>query len=457
MNYDIQGLGSTTQSQAEAWIKDLEDGRNITVTFASPDVSPQLVQFNPNTVSPGYTSAFTSWGPNWDLSVNPSLAAPGARILSTFPLRLGSYSVQEGTSMACPFAAGVMALVAQAKGTLDPETLRAALASTSKQLVFHDGSVADPQDRLAPVPQGGPGLIQAWDAANVKGIVSTAAISFNDTDHMPSEVKFSIRNSGTEGVTYVLGNKPALTMYSYGEEGKRLAPFPNSIADEAYAELEFAASEVTVAAGQSVEITVECTPPGTVNAERLPVYSGFLTLSGSDEDLVVPYLGVAASMHDDTKVLYTDNVFGFYLGRFGDRWPIPVEANTVFAVPRPTSETDPLAPGNFGQPEARISTSIGTQTLRIDVVASNATAPELPRQSWFGYSSIGQVPSFPRRHITFGGQRGSFVGVLADGTIVPEGTYHFVVSALKPFGNPEEQASWEIAELVPFVLEYMDA
>jgi len=458
MNYDILGVGTTTSSQAKAWIEEFGEGRNITVALSSPDVSSQIVSFSPNTVSPGYTSSFTSWGPNWDLSVNPSLAAPGARILSTFPLRLGSYSVQEGTSMACPFAAGVTALVAQARGTFDPETLRAVLASTSMQLVFHNGEAADTEGRLAPVPQGGPGLIQGWDAANVKTIVSTAVISFNDTDHLPSEVKLSIQNLGDEETTYALGNSPALTMYSFTSGSERLTPFPNDIASDASAELEFSATgEITVPAGKSVEITVECTPPGAVDPARLPIYSGFLTLKGSHGDsLAIPYLGAAASMRDDSQIFYTSNVFGMFLGRAGDRWPMPLEANTVFSIPRPTNTTDPLNPGNFGWPQARITTNIGTATLRVDVAASNCTAIELPKTKWQGHNSLGQLPGFPMHHLTFGGFRGSFAGVLADGTLVPEGRYQFVVSALKIFGNPADENDWEVFELVPFVLEYLD-
>lgn len=456
MNYDILGVGRTTRSQAESWIKEFQDGRGISVSLVITDVSSQIVTTSPNMVSPGYNSWFTSWGPNWDLSVNPSLAAPGARILSTYPLRLGSYSVQEGTSMACPFAAGVMALVAQARGTFDPETLRAVLASTSTQLVFHDQEAADPEGRLAPVAQGGAGLIQGWDAANVKSVVSTAVISFNDTDHLPSDVKFSIHNLGDEETTYVLGNSPALTMYGFAEGSTRLAPFPNPIAQDASAELDFAASEISVPAGKSVEITVECTPPGIVDAARLPIYSGFLTLNGSNgEVLAVPYLGAATSMRDDTQIFYTSNPFGLFLGRFGDRWPMPLEANTVFSIPKPTNATDPLSPGNFGWPEARITTNIGSAVLRVDVVASNGTAPELPKTKWQGHDSLGQLPGFPRHHITFGGSRGSFAGVLADGAIVPEGRYQFVVSALKIFGDLEDEGDWEVVELVPFVLEYL--
>jgi len=63
--------------------------------------------------SPGRVSAFTSWGPTFELKLAPSFGSPGGGILSTWPVALGSYAVASGTSMATPLVASIVSLVSQ--------------------------------------------------------------------------------------------------------------------------------------------------------------------------------------------------------------------------------------------------------------------------------------------------------------------------------------------------------
>lgn len=63
--------------------------------------------------SAGKVSAFTSWGPTFELTLAPSFGAPGGGILSTYPVALGEYAVASGTSMATPLVASIVALVSQ--------------------------------------------------------------------------------------------------------------------------------------------------------------------------------------------------------------------------------------------------------------------------------------------------------------------------------------------------------
>lgn len=63
--------------------------------------------------SPGRVSAYTSWGPTFELKLAPSFGSPGAGILSTWPVALGSYAVASGTSMATPLVASIVSLVSQ--------------------------------------------------------------------------------------------------------------------------------------------------------------------------------------------------------------------------------------------------------------------------------------------------------------------------------------------------------
>ncbi|WP_194287445.1 S8 family serine peptidase [Gracilibacillus oryzae] len=84
---------------------------------------------------------FSSRGPvtvTW--SIKPEIVAPGANILSTVP---GGYASYNGTSMAAPHIAGVVALIKEAHPDWTPAQIKAALLTT-----------ADPLEGFLPTEQG---------------------------------------------------------------------------------------------------------------------------------------------------------------------------------------------------------------------------------------------------------------------------------------------------------------
>lgn len=140
---------------------------------------------------------------------------------------------------ACPLNAAIYALLAEAHGTKDPKRLRSIVSSTAKQLDWYDGTTAH-SDILAPVPQQGAGIIQAFDAARSTAELSVDSISFNDTDHFEGNKTFTIKNSGSNDLVYAVGHRKAVTMYTFLEtiNPLRAASFPNPIIEE-WAELHF--------------------------------------------------------------------------------------------------------------------------------------------------------------------------------------------------------------------------
>lgn len=357
--------------------------------------------------------------------------------------------------MACPFAAATVALLAQAKGTRDPHTLASILTSTAQQLPWFNNQNADAEGRLAPVPQVGSGLLQAWDAFQAKGVLSVRGISFNDSDNHLPEASFTLRNTGKTDATYELGHSPALTFYSFNEGSKALARFPNAIADGAAAKLAFEQTTVRVPAGESVIIKVSCEQPANVEAGLVPVYSGYITLNGTNGDsLVLPYQGVAASMLKDTETIDADNLLGTSLARNGDRPAYPVSADTVFTFTKVKNATDLGNLGNEPWPVARAVINVATAWARIDLIPLNETAADLPTQKWLGYDSLGPIYTSDVRLQPRGSLRAVFLGLLDDLTVVPEGYYRFVVSALKLLGDATKDEDWDRVELVPFYVKY---
>jgi serine protease AprX len=83
----------------------------------------------------------SSRGPTEDGRVKPDLCAPGYEILAAKANSTG-YTRMTGTSMACPFVAGVAALVLQADPSLSPEQVKTIL----KETAVHFGTEGENND-----------------------------------------------------------------------------------------------------------------------------------------------------------------------------------------------------------------------------------------------------------------------------------------------------------------------
>ncbi|KAI1078803.1 subtilisin-like protein [Whalleya microplaca] len=441
---EILGAGMVTADQGAEWVKLLNEGKQVIVQLTDPDHSTDIVESELDTKTGGLPNDFTTWGPTWEVEVKPQVGAPGGNILSTWPLALGGYSVLSGTSMACPLTAAVYALVSQVRGTRDPSILERLLSSTANPNIWAEGT----GDHLAPVPQQGAGLIQAYDAAYATTILSVASISFNDTVNFIPSANFTIENLGSDEVTYELGHVEAVTMYTFNKGKLYPAYYPNPTAD-AYATLGFSTSKVTIPAGQSAEITVSPTPPSGLDETLLPVYSGYVTINGTNGDsLSIPYLGVVGSMSNHT-VLDPDYV---YLSNYTDYNLGHVPGNSSFSVPYPTDpKGEPIT--GVGYPAAIIQLNVGTAKLRCDVVPVGIPG-NLTTIDVFGVKTVGSVFGYPVEYSQRRYYISAFTGLLADGTVVPEGKYSFLVRGLKIFGDPTKEEDYQTLGTVPFQILY---
>jgi hypothetical protein len=99
-------------------------------------------------------------------------------------------------------------------------------------LAWHDGKTAHP-DILAPVPQQGAGIVQAWHAARTNTELSIESLSLNDTDHFVGTHTFSVQNTGSTDTIFNLDHRKAVTMYTLeqGADTLRAGNFPNTIVD----------------------------------------------------------------------------------------------------------------------------------------------------------------------------------------------------------------------------------
>ncbi|KAB5517533.1 peptidase S8/S53 domain-containing protein [Coniochaeta sp. 2T2.1] len=445
----VQGIATVTAAQGADWISKLSAGSTVTISMTDPATAPVFLVNFPNTLSPGFLSTYTSWGPTYEVDVKPQLASPGGLILSTYPRALGSYAVLSGTSMACPLTAAIYALLMEVRGTKDPATLENLLSATSNPNLFNDGRTTIPY--LAPVPQQGSGMVQAYDAAYATTLLTVSSLSFNDTDHFDGVKQFSISNTGSSEITYKLSNVGALTGYTFADS-TTITPdtFPNELVDT-YASLSFGPSaSVTIPAGQRKIITVTATPPTGLEAKRLPVYSGYIAINGTDgSSLSLPYMGVYGSMHS-TTVLDASKTF---LSRRSDTNSTAVAANTTFLLPPPGQVNNTAYANGTDLPKVVIELAMGSPLVRVDVVPISA-CKNVTTTIVLGTETIGQTANSPFVWNPRGQALVNWDGKLADGTYAPSGVYKFAVKALHIFGAADKASEYDATETVPFRIRY---
>jgi len=243
-----------------------------------------------NTVNnPGFktTTSFSSGGPrNPDSAAKPDVIAPGLSVLSagigtgTGPL------VDSGTSMACPMAAGIAALVKQVHPTWNGLQIKAAIMNTA------DSSLnVGYNARLA-----GAGVVQAQKAVNSTVLATTSdqldSIAFGyvpGSGDYSTQKSFTLTNLGGTDATYDLS-----VVANGSQRGAVVGVSPSS---------------VTVPHGQSMTVNVNLSIPASAFA-ALPSDDtfvvgpgGVVTVRGdivatktagdaSAQNLAVPYLVV---------------------------------------------------------------------------------------------------------------------------------------------------------------------
>jgi subtilisin family serine protease len=427
----IEAVGMTPAAQGEAWVAALAAGSEVVLDMADPETAPVSLSVADNTLTGGSASTFTTWNPTFEMDVKPQVASPGGNILSTWPQTLGSYAVISGTSMACPLVAGIYALIADVRGTFDPATLEALIASTANPRLFNQGSGVS--NLRAPVAQVGAGLVQAYDAAYATTLLSRSYLAFNDTDNLQKTLKFSVKNLGKHIVTYKLGSVSAATAYTFSDSIYP-DPFPGLETSDAYAKVSVFPPVIVVPPQGSAVVSVTVRPP-KIDGSRLPVYSGYVTLNGTNgENLSLPYNGAVGSLHG-TRVLDTG-----YLAVSTDPDLNPVEGSASFVLSKDPANVDVTLPVAvallaFGSPRVSIKLLQATGE-------GNAT------------KSLGDILDSPLDYASRDPYPFAFDGRLADGNYVPAGDYKFSIEALHIFGDAKKAKDWDVAVSAPFTIRY---
>ncbi|KAG6133306.1 hypothetical protein E4U12_002843 [Claviceps purpurea] len=443
----LAAVSTIDDETGETFIKALKDGKKLKLKMIGPEKYDLRVRTTNNTNTGGAVSNFSSWGPTFEMETKPQYGAIGGHVLSTYLRASGKYSVNSGTSMACPQAAGIIALIRQVRGAITPQEIQDLLSSNANPQLFNDGTKF--YDYLAPVPQQGAGLLQAYDAAYSTALLSPSGLSFNDTDQFAKSLNFTLRNTDKEAATYNITHRPAITMYTLGKDSIYVQAFPNEIVHAA-ATLKFSETSFTLHGGETKTIKVSATPPEGLDAKRLASWSGYIAINGTDgASLSLPYQGLTGSLHEHV-VLGSNDTWISNSTDYTDI-PSPIPSNTTFILPKP---------GNAGpedlMPQLSVKLALGCAMIRADIVSlSPDPKNETLTHEFWGVKTIGQPHSFPalwnpRGHIGF-----PWDGLLDSGRYAPAGTYKFVVRALRINGDAKKKEEWDVSTTSAVSIQYL--
>ncbi|CAE6450001.1 unnamed protein product [Rhizoctonia solani] len=431
----------------------------------------------------GFVNAFSTYGPTNDMYLKPQISAPGGKILSTYPVKLGSYRIDSGTSQAAPFVAGSVALMLQARGKAAAKTAASMFQNAAVPVKFNKTS-----SLLETAAHQGAGLIQVYDAIKNTGYMTPSELLLNDTVYFKKSQKLTIKNTGKRAVTYGLTHVPAGTANTI--RGIEVIAGTLPLLSDA-ASVSFSDSKVTVYPGLSASVTLTFTPPAGLNASSFPVYSGYIQATGSDgTTLRSTYLGLAATLKDMRVVDNTTTIFGA-----GKRLPLIRDKNN-----QTVNGSATFTMQGTDYPLLVYRLVAGTPLLRIDLINSSTNVTSNLRKRgegavpWLGLAAshqpdrnkhlepISSPPSkrlifdwlFPSEGHTSGdsfsriptvgviyqedylarnsrastptdrGYNTLLVKAFANGTAIPDGSYKILLRALKITGDPKKEEDYEV-------------
>ncbi|GAA5902544.1 hypothetical protein JCM6882_009312 [Rhodosporidiobolus microsporus] len=303
--------------------------RGVYVSFPQGE-GVAMVRGVEDTEDGGVVSYFSEFGPTFELVGQPSLTAPGGNILSTFPVDMGGVGVISGTSMACPFVSGSVALLLSEKKALgvnlSPLEVRALLATTAKRTATEpNGAVWD-----TVLLQGG-GLVQVDKAISTGTVITPFQLALNDTTYFTRTQTLTIRNTNKVPLLYTFSTAPiaaqGVATYDTSASADVVPSLSPPSVSGTNARVSFSTRALLVPAGTTGKVTVTIQAPRLSRTQiaRFPFYSGWIEVTGRGgavvDQMSVSYFGLAARMVDmpvlDTSAtIYGDVAYPFIASGF---------------------------------------------------------------------------------------------------------------------------------------------
>ncbi|KAJ9144098.1 serine endopeptidase [Pleurostoma richardsiae] len=458
-----RGVLQTTA--AEELVAALLAGASATATFSD---SPEFVSIpNANAGRPSY---FTSYGGTFDLALKPDIAAPGTRILSLY-LDNG-YASMSGTSMACPYIAGVAALYIgqfggrSTHGTGFAKRLSARILSSGQAVPW--GSEAG-NGSWASAAQVGNGVVNASKVLQYDTELSFAKFQLNDTHHYERYHGVDVTNNGVESVEYSFELQPSGGFEAYWPNpgDAYLAPRMKTYDEMANIPLgiipsvKMPSGKFVVKPGETKSAEFIFNIPDGLNGGRLPVFSGQVLIKGSNgEQLTVPYFGVGSNMKHELRSLWYESY----------NYPRSYSTNSRISLAQKSWFTFNLSLAEQDFPKVIVAITYGSKELRWDIFEESwrerawTYPPVVGENDYLGsatsYALAGDVTTFDPveddennlvafpvtdlvRDVAY---EFWWLGKFANGSTIPPGKYKMRIATLLPFGSQVPSDNWEVWE-----------
>ncbi|ATG52766.1 peptidase S8 [Brachybacterium vulturis] len=374
----------------------------------------------------GLVSDFSSYGLTAELQLKPDVSAPGGSIWSTIPLEQGGHGSMSGTSMAAPHVAGAAALLLESAPDLAPAGVKTAMMNTADPLTW---SLMPDVGYLEPVHRQGAGLLDMVGAVHTATRVQEASVSLGEGEDGPQTVTLTVSNDSEAEQTYTVGVQHGIaTSHPTFDPGFY----------DAAATVEPGSDAVTVAAHSSTELTVTL---GEDFGEDGIIFGGWITLTGAEDDLVVPFAGLSG----DYQALPVLDDQGMGLPVLG----VSDGAGSVLLDPD-GGHTYTMQDGDipyiayyFGYPVERLE----IQAYRINgggkAKPVNPSVGLIDAADHLGRSAAPEVY----------GWDGSYALKNQKTKTVKNGTYLLEMRVLKPLGDPDNPYHWETFTSPQFTID----
>ncbi|CAG8950797.1 hypothetical protein HYFRA_00003013 [Hymenoscyphus fraxineus] len=242
----------------------------------------------------GFMSNYSSFGPTIQYNIKPQLSAPGGNILATWPLANDGYTIISGTSMSTPFMAGSYALIKSQRPELSVGGIYALMQNSGKTLPwFYNQNI-----KSAAIHQGA-GLLDVHNALTWESYITPTQLNVGlQKDYVNWNnvvtLNLTITNLSTRSKTYTFSHTPAGLMENKWwdlETYNRMYAY--------YASVKFHEESVLVKGGEKGVVSVDIIAPvpdqATWGDDAInlldPVFSGFIVVNNNFETFNIPYAG----------------------------------------------------------------------------------------------------------------------------------------------------------------------